>query len=65
MIAEALKCLLKSCDEITIEAHLTKVKITKQIGYNVGVMKKGRYDYEYQFIDSLFELAEKIESGDF
>lgn len=69
-IEAALRYLLESCDEIAIEAHLTKVKITKQsnwgvIGYSVGVIEEGRCDYEYQFTNSLFEIAEKIESGDF
>lgn len=64
-IEAALKFLLESCDEIEVEAHLTKIKITKQSVYNVGVMKKGRYDYEYQFIDDISEVAKKIESGDF
>ena len=69
-IEAALRCLLESCDEIEVEAHLVKVSIIKQsnwgvIGYSVGVMKEGRHDYEYQFTNSLFEVAEKIESGDF
>lgn len=69
-IEAALRYLLESCDEIEVEAHLVKVSIIKQsnwgvTGYSVGVMKKGRYDYEYQFTNSLFDVAEKIESGDF
>lgn len=59
-LEEALKFLLESCDEIEVEAHLTKVKIMKQSVYNVGVMKKGRYDYEYQFIDDISEVAKKL-----
>ena len=69
-IEEALRCLLESCDEIEVEAHLVKVSIIKQsnygvVGYSVVVMKEDRYDYEYQFTNSLFEIASKIESGDF
>jgi hypothetical protein len=64
-IEEALRYLLESCNEIEVGAHLTEIKISKQIGYNVGVMKKGKYDYEYQFTNSLFDVASKIESGDF
>ena len=63
-IEEALKFLLESCDEIEVEAHSTKVKIIKQ-GYSVGVKEKGRFDYEYEVTNNLFEIAEKIETGDF
>lgn len=63
-IEEALRFLLESCDEIEVEAHSTKVKIIKE-GYSVGVMKKGRFDYEYEITNNLSEVAEKIESGNF
>jgi hypothetical protein len=69
-IEEALNFLLESRDKITIEIDPVKVSIIKQsnwgaIGYSVGVMKEGRYNYEYQFTNSLSEVAKKIESGYF
>ena len=74
-IEEALKYLLKSCDEITIEpksekASCVQVTIRKRNmngvdGYIGMIHRDGEWDESYFFVTDLSQVAEKIESGDF
>lgn len=74
-IEEALKHLLESCDEVTIEpksekASVIQVTIRKRNmngvdGYIGMIHRDGEWDESYFFVTDLFGVAEKIESGDF
>lgn len=74
-IEEALRFLLKSCDEITIEPKSEKASVIQVTiwsnnmkgvdGYCVMIHRDGEWDGDYSFVTDLSQVAKEIETGDF